>query len=45
MAQSGEKPISDSVDLSGPDMVKGTEQILLLNREADTEVIEKVKNA
>ena len=39
------KTISDSVDLSGPDMVKRLVQILLLNREADKEVIEKVKNA
>ena len=39
------KTISDSVDLSGPDMVKRLVQILLLNREADNEVIEKVKNA
>ena len=37
--------LSDSVDLSGPDMVKRLVQILLLNREADKEVIEKVKNA
>ena len=39
------RQISDSVDLSGPDMVKRLVQILLLNREADKEVIEKVKNA
>lgn len=39
------KTISDSIDLSGPDMVKRLVQILLLNREADKEVIEKVKNA
>lgn len=38
----GKKDVSD---LSGPDMVKRLVQILLLNREEDKQVIEKVRNA
>jgi hypothetical protein len=34
----------DKDDLTGPDMVKRLVQILLLNRDADAQIIEKIKN-
>lgn len=35
---------NDEVDLTGPEMVKKLVQILLLNRDADAQIIEKIKN-
>lgn len=40
----GEKKNITEMDLSGPDMVKRLVQMLLLNREADKNAIEKIKN-
>ena len=41
----GEAKDGDSTDLNGPEMVKILVQILLLNRDSDKTVIEKVKEA
>ena len=41
----GETNEEESIDMNGPEMVKRLVQILLLNRESDKEVIEKVKSA
>ena len=35
---------ADKDDLTGPEMVKRLVQILLLNRDADAQIIEKIKN-